>query len=223
MKYLFLFLFFFPLSLLCKAQDTIVKRNGEKITVKLIEINPNDVRYKRLDYLEGPLFRVQKQDIKFIVYANGIKDSFENYVAPLTNKENFPPPDLSIQTSGIFYYYKERILLGPGMLAVARKIHDQKINLMIKKVEEKKFIQNITMLTSVPLFVSGAYLYVTNLPPRKRSPISSSSRINAQQNGEYLMLSGLGCDVVSIYFNFDKRRHEHIVVNAYNKKLLSIP
>ena len=65
-------MFLLPLSLLCKAQDTIVKRNGEKVTVKLMEVNPNDVRYKRLDYLEGPLFTVQKQDIKFIVYANGI-------------------------------------------------------------------------------------------------------------------------------------------------------
>lgn len=216
-------MFLISLPFFSRSQDTIVKRNGEKITVKLMEVNPNDVRYKRLDYLEGPLFTVQKQDIKFIVYANGIKDSFENYVAPPPIKENFPAPDLSMQTSGRYYYYKERRLDEPDMLAVARKINDPKINLMIQKVEEKRFIQNSTRIASLPIFAAGLYIYSTSLPTRKRSSISSPTRINAQQNGEYLMLGALACDLVSVYFSFDRKRHANIVLNAYNKKLLSIP
>lgn len=223
MKHLFLFVFLFLLSLFIKAQDTIVKRNGDKLIVKLIEVNPHDVRYKRLDYIEGPLFKLQKQDIKLIVYGNGIKDSFENYVAPPAMNENFQAPDLSMQTSGMFYYYKERRITEPDMLAVAKKINDPKINLMIKKVEEKKFIQNATMIASVPLFISGFYLYAANLPTKRRSSISNSSRINAQQNGKYLMLGALGCDLVSICFLFDRKRHDTIVLNAYNKKIVSIP
>jgi hypothetical protein len=210
------------LSPIIKAQDTIVKRNGDKVIVKLMEVKPSEVLYKRLDYLDGPLFTLQKQDIQFIGYANGVRESFDDYVSPPVYKGGYPPLDLSIQTTGKYYYYKERRISEPDMISIAEKLNDPKINLMIKKVEEKKFIQNATMIGSAALFVAGLYTYESNLPKRSRKgtpPATTPSNLQGQANGEYLMLAALGCGIASVYFRFDRKKHAHILVNAYNKEL----
>ena len=223
MKWYFLFAILLFSSLFIKAQDTIVTRNGEKIISKLVEVNPTNIRYKRFDYLDGPLFMLEKQDIKFILYGNGMKDSFENYVAPPAPAVKFPVVDLTMQTSGRSYFYKERRIGEPDMLAVAGKLNDPKINLMIKKTEEKRLIQNVTRVAGIPLFISGFYIYESNRPRRSRrgapSPASVSSRVQAQKNGEYLMLGAVASELASVYFTIDRRRHAHIVVDAYNKEI----
>lgn len=220
MKHLIIVCVLFSLSLSVKAQDTIIKRDGAKIVVKLTEVNPDNVRYKKFDYLDGPVFTLQKEEINYLAYSNGTKESFENYVPPVI-KGNISPPDLSMQTTGKYYYYKERRISEPDMLAIAGKLKDPKLDLMIKKVEEKRFIQNVSLATSVPLFLSGAYIYEKNRPirSRRRPPTQSSAKAQAQKNGEYLMLGALACDVVSVSFMFDRRNHAHILVNAYNQYL----
>src|ERR1035437_5511741 len=67
---------------LIQAQDTIVKRNEEKVIAKITEVNQNEIKYKRFDYQDGPTFSVVKWELKYIVYGNGVKESFENYPAP---------------------------------------------------------------------------------------------------------------------------------------------
>ncbi len=59
------------------AQDTIIKNNSEKILVKILEIYPNEVRYKKFTFLDGPTYIEMKSDINMIVYSNGIKEIFE--------------------------------------------------------------------------------------------------------------------------------------------------
>src|ERR1035437_9810916 len=82
-----------------QAQDTIVKRNEEKVIAKIMEVNQSDIKYKRFDYQDGPTFTVVKWELKYVVYGNGAKESFENYSAPL-NKVVQSPIDLSFQPAG---------------------------------------------------------------------------------------------------------------------------
>ncbi len=67
------------------AQDTIYKRSGDVIPAKVLEINTKEVSYKRADLSEGPLFVVNKNDIKKIKYATGTIDSFAVVVKPTSN------------------------------------------------------------------------------------------------------------------------------------------
>ncbi len=208
---------------LLQAQDTIVKRNGNKLIVKLVEVNPDNVRYKRLDYQEGPVFTLSKQEIKLLIYPNGIHESFENYVPPVVKEAILSPPaiDLSIQPSGSKYYYKERRISEPDMLAIVSKQNDKKINLMIKKVEEKKFIQMTTMILSLPIFITGLYLYAANTPRRsKRGSTTPTTSAEMRVNGEYLMLAGVACELVSISFKLNRTKHAHMVVDAYNAYII---
>ena len=206
-------------SAFINAQVTIVKRNGEKLAVKLIEVNTNEVRFKRFDYQDGPLFTLAKQEIKTLLYANGANESFENYIPPII-KGSTMPIDLSIQPSGRHYYYKEKRISELDMLAIAGKQNDNKINLMIKQTNQIRFVQNTLCVSGIALFGLGAYLNFTNRPPRRRrapNPAPLSSQTSAQRNGQYFSLVGLGLEVVSFSITFDRIKHAHIVTDAYNK------
>lgn len=58
------------------ATDTIIMKNGDEISVKLIEISDNEVTYKKSDNLDGPQFKTNKNKIFMIKYENGNKEVF---------------------------------------------------------------------------------------------------------------------------------------------------
>jgi hypothetical protein len=224
MKYvtLFLLLFFFSTALF--AQDTLVKRDGARIAAKVLEVNPSEIRYKRSDSPDGPLYTINPWELRSIIYAGGRVESYETVQSPPP-----PPPspvfkeDLSIQPIGKHYYYKEHKIAENDMLAIATKRNDPKTNLMIKKVQEKKLIQNCALIAGAGLFTAGLYVYATNGPSRggrRGSPVSNTAKANSRQNGEFMMLGALGCAAVSITFKFDRTRHPHMVVELYNQSLI---
>ena len=53
------------------TQDIIQKNDGTKIKAKIIEINTNEVKYKRFDYQDGPLVVLSVSEINTITYPNG--------------------------------------------------------------------------------------------------------------------------------------------------------
>lgn len=60
-----------------KAQDTLYLRNSSKVVVKLSEITPTQLKYKRFDNLEGPNYSINKSEVDYVVFANGLKEQFE--------------------------------------------------------------------------------------------------------------------------------------------------
>ena len=48
MKYILLFILFVCSSNIIKAQDTLSMRSGENIQVKVIEVRPSEVMYKKI-------------------------------------------------------------------------------------------------------------------------------------------------------------------------------
>ncbi|ALD22384.1 hypothetical protein [Hymenobacter sp. DG25A] len=62
------------ISGLAQAQDLLVKQNGEEVQVKVVEITPTLITYKRFDNPEGPLISVYKSEVFMIRYANGSKE-----------------------------------------------------------------------------------------------------------------------------------------------------
>ena len=76
MKYILLFILFICSSNIIKAQDTLSMRSGENILVKVIEVGTAEVKYKKLDNLNGPVFSMLKSDLLMIKYANGTNEDF---------------------------------------------------------------------------------------------------------------------------------------------------
>lgn len=61
---------------LATAQDVIRRTDDRSIEVKVIEITPETVRYKRFSNPDGPTYVLPVSDIREIVYPNGEKDVF---------------------------------------------------------------------------------------------------------------------------------------------------
>jgi hypothetical protein len=72
MKYILLFILFICSSNIIKAQDTLYMRTSESILVKVIEVGTTEVKYKKLDNLNGPIFSILKSDLLIIKYENGV-------------------------------------------------------------------------------------------------------------------------------------------------------
>ena len=72
----------FVLPVFAFGQDVVKFKNGIDLKVKVQEINPKEIKYKRFDNLDGPLIVVEKSEINTIIYQNGVVDYFTT--APVT-------------------------------------------------------------------------------------------------------------------------------------------
>ncbi|GAA4392576.1 hypothetical protein GCM10023186_43260 [Hymenobacter koreensis] len=72
------------LTQVAQAQDLLTKRNGDEVQVKVLEVTPTEIRYKRTDNPEGPLFILPRTEVFMIKYANGTKDVMTPAGTPAT-------------------------------------------------------------------------------------------------------------------------------------------
>ncbi|MCB0546794.1 MAG: outer membrane beta-barrel protein [Phaeodactylibacter sp.] len=82
------------LPALLAAQDILFLKDGRWIEAKVLEIQPEVVKYKLFDFQDGPLYTVYKSEVRKIQYENGRVEWFvpqeERAVAP--PPETVPPP-----------------------------------------------------------------------------------------------------------------------------------
>ena len=58
------------------SQDTLYTNTGEVIQAKVVEIDPDHIKYKKPSNPDGPLYTINRSDIVLIHYKNGSKDVF---------------------------------------------------------------------------------------------------------------------------------------------------
>lgn len=79
---------------LVQAQDLLTRRNGEELQVKILEITPDMVKYRRTDNPAGPLISVFKSEVFMVRYANGTRDILNpaagGGAAPASPPPNYP-------------------------------------------------------------------------------------------------------------------------------------
>ena len=73
---IFIFLIIMSNSLLF-AQDVIIKRNGDEISSKILEITDKSVKYKEFDFQNGPIRNIDVSDVFMIIYENGKREIFK--------------------------------------------------------------------------------------------------------------------------------------------------
>ena len=61
---------------LVSAKDVIVLKNAETVEAKILEVTSNEIKYKRLNNLNGPTFSVNISEVSTVVYENGDVESF---------------------------------------------------------------------------------------------------------------------------------------------------
>jgi len=58
------------------AQDFIIKKNGDEISAKVEEIGTTEIKYKKFDNQDGPMYTIARTEVFMIKYANGTKEVF---------------------------------------------------------------------------------------------------------------------------------------------------
>ena len=73
MKYLAILCAFFIGGNL-SSQDQLFKKDNTKLEVKILEINPTEIKYKLFNYEDGPIITVLKSEVALIIYKNGMHE-----------------------------------------------------------------------------------------------------------------------------------------------------
>ncbi|WP_271423592.1 hypothetical protein [Aequorivita sinensis] len=60
------------------AQDMMVTTEGETLEVKVLEITPDVIKYKKYSNIDGPLYSTSKNEVKEILFENGDKEVFDS-------------------------------------------------------------------------------------------------------------------------------------------------
>ena len=72
----------FMFMLLCSpaviAQDVIVKKDGSTILAKVLQVNTDNIKYKKHSNQNGPTYTILVSDLLSINYSNGEKDDFSS-------------------------------------------------------------------------------------------------------------------------------------------------
>jgi hypothetical protein len=58
------------------SQDLIMLKNGEELSVKITDVSEDIIKYKKLNFLDGPNFNVKTSEIFLIKFSNGEKQLF---------------------------------------------------------------------------------------------------------------------------------------------------
>lgn len=88
------------------AQDNIVLRNGEEIKAKVQEVGTTEIKYKKADNPNGPLYTTSKSEVLMIKYENGSKDVFSSSGAGTDNLQGYSPQSKGAALSDYERYRK---------------------------------------------------------------------------------------------------------------------
>jgi len=102
----------------CFSQDIITKKTSESIQSKILEVTTTEIKYKKFDNPNGPIFTLPKSEVSMILYENGTKDFFneekvsEAVSAPIPSSTDFFAQGQSDAST----YYKRYKGAGTGTL-----------------------------------------------------------------------------------------------------------
>lgn len=82
-KFIFLSISLLSLSLIGRSQDRIYRQNGKIVEAKVLEVGSSEVKYREWTAPDGPIYVLETDRIKKIVFENGREESFvENMKDP---------------------------------------------------------------------------------------------------------------------------------------------
>lgn len=90
------------------AQDIMVRNDSTKIKASVLEINPNEIKYKLFNYDDGPKIICKKEDIAYIIYKNGSVDRFATITINPLNSNTYEPNKYNLDHVPVTVYNPEK-------------------------------------------------------------------------------------------------------------------
>ncbi len=160
-----LFIFFF-ISINSFSQDTIIKYNGATIIAKVTEITQKEVKYKRVDLIDGPVYVENKSEVKLIIFYNGVKEYFgrstlvnpKNNNSPTTDSINTNVASLNkIEERGKYLFYHQKLINERELNSILMNTNDTQLMMLVAK-EKKTRNSKYLWLGMFPCVIASAVL-----------------------------------------------------------------
>ena len=208
-KKLFIFFLFTILHNAAKSQDTIVKKDGSAIAVKIIGITPEEIKYKRFDLPDsGPLYVESKSNVYKIIYANGVINTINDPAAISSTPVPANIGSGTIEYSGRRYKYSGREYDERGIQRVLRSTQDKTIIGLVKQARVAGGLQYISFL-ALPL-VSFGLLY---------------GAVGFFEEDPELLIEGgvyvvgaIACPIIGTSYSQKRKRCNIEAINLFNQK-----
>ncbi|MBL7884447.1 MAG: hypothetical protein JNL69_10295 [Bacteroidia bacterium] len=224
---IFISVFIIFCSLNLKAQDTIVKITGEKVIAKIIEITPTEVKYKKIEFIDGPTYVDYKSKIEFIVFSNGLKEFFEKKeevkIVQQTEPTDYfkvqaPKYDNKIQDWGSKYRYQNISLNEKGVHSILLASNDKKIIGLVGQAKDAKNLQYIGF-AGIPLGISSYFFFLRSLIYANTSQTGAIQLRTSDLTISAVCLAGaIACPVISGVARKNRKNYTAQAIKKYNEK-----
>jgi hypothetical protein len=104
----FVVFIFLCTSFYSKAQDTLFLKNNGIIPSLVLQVNTDDIVYKKISNLEGPDYKTNKSEVKYIKYKNGQIDNIDSLYTLESHKTN---SNNNLSTTSSVYEKSEKMYL----------------------------------------------------------------------------------------------------------------
>lgn len=208
------------------AQDVIITRDSKRIDASVQEISDTEVRYKRQDNPNGPVFVIKTSEISSIMFANGEVQSFENVQANASSQVNQQQESVNYG-SGVSVVSKGRIVQYiPGTPMEYKDLKPYYGGVEMEKDAYKSFLsltcptayakyqESITLDMIGDIFLgSGSFLMGWGL-----ADLLLAENIEEENTAGTLLLVSLAVGILSIPFYVGSVQSEKKSVEIFNQQ-----
>ncbi len=209
------------------SQDTLYKRGSNDIIVaKVLEISTSEIKYKRFDMMDGPMFIVNKNEIEKIKYQVGSIETFEvvapKYTLPLN--QHAPINSETIEdynNKGKYLYQTKKIAVNRAFQVIENKNNtwkNKEIKMLIYQSKQQRTYQYISGFSGIGV----GFATIVAMSATSANSYSYQNQINNTLGVAALgTLLVVGTQVLSKNFKNMHLKYANKAVDIYNKNILN--
>jgi hypothetical protein len=146
----------------------IIKKDGKIIEGKIIEVGVTEIKYKKCENNDGPVYSILKSDVFMIKYKNGENDVFNqnnsNSIKNVNNMSNSEPFSIvSIVSGSLALFFGLLISISAGLIFGVLGMIFGLISLNQLKNNTNKYTKNSVNLAKVGLITSIIITSISSL------------------------------------------------------------
>jgi hypothetical protein len=223
-----LLLFFYQFSF---AQDTIVKNSGEMIPARIIEISPTQIKYKKMDFLDGPLYVENKSDVKMIKYSNGTKEEFTK------DQPKTTPKTTTATTTGTDDYYggtatasvNKIDIWGSHYKTQGKTINEKSMQKLLLESKDKQIVSLVGQakdahkmqyigFAAIPLGMISLVALANSRPYNPTTKTYGARNNSIATLSAICFVGTIACPVISSIEKHKRKNCNHAAIKIYNEK-----
>jgi hypothetical protein len=197
----------------CHAQDVIVTRDAKKISAKITEVNPDDVKYRNFDNLDGPTYTLLKSQIASILYQNGTVETFEAEAGTPATQPS-ATPSAATQPAAVNFNRQQQ-----AGRPLRSSIRDYPVYYAEYRKGRSMQTRGIILLISGAVMAAGGGLTVGLLSEDQMS----DSQSGAVSVGGTFLAIGSGCIIASIPVMIIGGGKKRKAMNSYLQQVSELP